>query len=101
REMAAGPHWTIEVGPWISARPVENFACRIIGAGDPGGPASVLVGFAAPGVRTRLAGGGYGVGLPNLLAGVGIAGGDVAADPIFGPRSADDDFAVKRHRHKG
>src|SRR5215469_4204959 len=100
-EIVAGPHLTIEVRPWISDRPVENIACRIIGAGDPGGPAPVLVGFAAPAVRTRLAGCGYGVGLPNLLAGIGIAGGDVAAYPIFGPSSADDDFAVKRHRHKG
>src|SRR6516165_4385297 len=64
-EIVARPHATIEVRSWISDRPVENVARRIVGPSDPGGPTSVLVGFAAPGVRPRLAGRRYRVGLPN------------------------------------
>src|SRR6516164_6415300 len=100
-EIVARPHVTIEVRPWIPDWPVENIAGRIVGPSDPGGPTPILVGFSAPAVRPRLAGRRYRVGLPNLLAGIGIAGGDVPSYPIFGPRSADDDLAVKRHRHKG
>ena len=73
---AAGRHPRLR----LRDAPVGEIEIGIVAAGDPGVAAGARdVGHGAPGVAAGLAGARDGVELPQLLAGLGVVGADVAA----------------------
>ena len=90
-----------EPGRAVAGAPEGHVALGIVGAGHPDRGAAVLPGVAFPGVVTGLARAGDGVGLPDLLAALGIVGGDEAAHAELAARDADHDLAVHDQRRHG
>src|SRR5262245_19645949 len=80
--------------PWrgIAGAPKGHVAFWIVGGRDPDRAATALVVIATRGPRlaARLAWCGYGVGLPQFLAGLGIERSDKPAHAQFASRRAKD-----------
>ena len=99
-EVVAGP-LIAEPRRAVAGAPEGDVGLGVVGAGHPDRGAAALPGVALPGVVAGLARTGDGVGLPHLLAAVGIVGGDEAADAELAARDPDHDLAVHDQRRHG
>ena len=99
-EIVAGMHLA---GPrrGVTDAPIDRLGVLVVIAGHPGRAATVLPVLALPGVVAGLAFAGNGIGPPQLLAVLGIIGGDIAAHAELAAGAADDDLAVDDQRHQG
>ena len=76
-------------GTRIAGAPIHQVKLGIIGTGDPGTGASVLVGFPRlPSVMAFFSGAGGGVTPPQMFTGLRVPAIKVAADTEFSPRDA-------------
>ncbi len=89
-------------GSGVARGPEDAVQLGIVAAGDPGRTAAVFPDVTAlgPGLAARLAGRRDGVGLPHALAGVGVAGFEVAAHAPFAAADAGDDAAFHDERRE-
>src|SRR5690606_23450226 len=91
-EVVAGPG-VAHPGPAVAGAPVGEAELGVVGARDPDGRPAGLPGVAGPGLAAGLAGLGDRVGLPDLLARLGVVRGDEAADAVLAAGDAHEDLA--------
>ena len=78
-EIIAAAAGGVEVRRGIADAPVEKVQFRIVGAGHPGGTATVAPAFARPRIVALFARAGDGVEPPAHAAGLDVKGGEIAA----------------------
>src|SRR5882762_10952486 len=83
-------------GPAVARAPVDEVELRVVGAGDPCGPAPAQVGIArGPGLAALFSGTRGGMAAPQVLARVGIVAVDETANAVLAARHPRHQHAVR------